>query len=339
MLFYGSPQAIMWYSTYHNFYYSTIFKTFQSDLDGISNKIGFSKRSFAEWGKQVSTSFKESEGVVNSFKNALQTAFTVPIEKNNGWIKNEFGEIVDKDNIDSYISQLTKEDASDLAQKIREQSITLANATDGWENYFAELKNNGQGYIVDLIKNTDDLSKLTGEDLVKANQQARASALAHNEAIKAQTFSAKAGKVALQAFTTVLNMVAFTLIAKGIEAVVTKIHNLATESETAKEKAEGFASSVNKINENIAGDSSKLSELNSRYQELSNGVNSLGENVSLSTSNYAEYKDIISQISGIMPGLTTYFNAQGEKIGFVKGKLEDLLSEFGDSAKYKIVII
>lgn len=134
-------------------------------------------------------------------------------------------------------------------------------------------------------------------------------------------------------------MVAFTLIAKGIEAVVTKIHNLATESETAKEKAEGFASSVNKINENIAGDSSKLSELNSRYQELSNGVNSLGENVSLSTSNYAEYKDIISQISGIMPGLTTYFNAQGEKIGFVKGKLEDLLSEFGDSAKYKIVII
>ena len=58
-----------------------IFKIFQSDLDGISNKIGFSKRSFAEWGKQVSNSFKESEGVINSFKNALKTAFTVPVEK------------------------------------------------------------------------------------------------------------------------------------------------------------------------------------------------------------------------------------------------------------------
>lgn len=88
-----------------------IFKTIQSGLDGISNKIGFSKRSFAEWGKQVSISFKESEGVVNSFKNALKTAFTVPIEKNNGWIKNEFGEIVDKDNIDSYIPKLTLENS------------------------------------------------------------------------------------------------------------------------------------------------------------------------------------------------------------------------------------
>ena len=32
-----------------------IFRAYQTDIDGITNRIGFSKRSFAEWGKQVST--------------------------------------------------------------------------------------------------------------------------------------------------------------------------------------------------------------------------------------------------------------------------------------------
>ena len=86
-----------------------IFKTFQSDLDGISNKIGFSKRSFAEWGNQVSASFKESEGVMNRFKNALKTAFTASVESDNDWIKNKFGKIVSKENIDTYIPQFTSE--------------------------------------------------------------------------------------------------------------------------------------------------------------------------------------------------------------------------------------
>lgn len=35
--------------------HSTIFRAYQTDIDGITNRIGFSKRSFAEWGKQIST--------------------------------------------------------------------------------------------------------------------------------------------------------------------------------------------------------------------------------------------------------------------------------------------
>lgn len=235
MLFHGSPQAIMWYSTYHNFYYSTIFKTFQSDLDGISTKIGFSKRSFAEWGKQVSTSFKESEGVVNSFKNALQTAFTVPIEKDSSWIKNRTGEIVDKGNINSYIPELTIENSSKLLKEIQNEAIDVKNSQKGWQEYFNTLEQQGQSCIVDLIKNTDDLSKLTGEDLVKANQQARASALAHNEAIKAQTFSAKAGTIALKALAAVGNIIAFTVITKAVQAATTAIDNWIHRVENCKE--------------------------------------------------------------------------------------------------------
>lgn len=58
-----------------------IFKTYDSDIEGIANKLGFSKRSFAEWGEQVSSAFTESEGKMNKFKNTLSAVF-VPKKDN-----------------------------------------------------------------------------------------------------------------------------------------------------------------------------------------------------------------------------------------------------------------
>lgn len=52
-----------------------MFKTYDSDIEGITNKLGFSKRSFAEWGEQVSNAFTESEGKMNKFKNTLSAVF------------------------------------------------------------------------------------------------------------------------------------------------------------------------------------------------------------------------------------------------------------------------
>lgn len=98
-----------------------------------------------------------------------------------------------------------------------------------------------------------------------------------------------------------------------------KITDLANESEIAAEKASGFVNSVNRSVAYMFSNTSTLSELNKEYQKLSEGVNFLGKNVSLSYDEYGRYKEIISQISSIMPELATYFDAQRNKIGFVKG--------------------
>lgn len=65
-----------------------MFKTYDSDIDGITNKLGFSKRSFAEWGEQVSRVFTESEGKMNKFKNTLSAVF-VP-QKDNSQLIGDF---------------------------------------------------------------------------------------------------------------------------------------------------------------------------------------------------------------------------------------------------------
>ena len=102
------------------------------------------------------------------------------------------------------------------------------------------------------------------------------------------------------------------------------VDNLVHSLEKAEEKSASFASAINESVKDMSTNTKTLSDINSEYQELSKGVNTLGENVSLSTTQYSRYKEIISQVSDIMPNLTTYFNAQGEKIAFAKGNLVDL---------------
>ncbi|MCI8409021.1 MAG: hypothetical protein HFJ09_07110, partial [Lachnospiraceae bacterium] len=82
------------------------------------------------------------------------------------------------------------------------------------------------------------------------------------------------------------------------------------------------------FSENTASDTTTLSSLNKEYTALSKGVNSLGQNVHLSTEEYDRYKEIISQVSAVMPELGVRYNEQGEKIGFVKGQLSNLNEEY-----------
>lgn len=134
----------------------------------------------------------------------------------------------------------------------------------------------------------------------------------------------KAGQVALKGLSMAGNMLAFMAISTVIEIAVEKISELSNASKIAEEKAVGFADSVNTAVKGLSDNASTLSSLNSEYQHLSKGVNALGENVSLSASEYARYKEIIQQVSDIMPDMTTYFNSQGEAIAFATGHLSDL---------------
>ncbi|MBE6650403.1 MAG: hypothetical protein E7613_03730 [Ruminococcaceae bacterium] len=126
------------------------------------------------------------------------------------------------------------------------QISAIDRANGSWDDYFDTLKKGGQGYVVDYIKNTQDLSKVTGDDLVKANQNARQSAIAHNAALKQQTLGAKAAKFAMSALATVGNMIVFTLISEGIS----KLMNIETEAlEKAQASYEAAVEEVNKLNE------------------------------------------------------------------------------------------
>ncbi len=247
-----------------------IFKTFDSDLDGISNKLGFSKRSFSEWIKQVKTSFIGGTNVLQKFKNTLSAAFIADKNgENNTWITNSSGQIISNDNIDLYLPKLDQVPASNLLRNMQTLQAQVDAGTLCWDDYFSALDEN-QKWQIDFIQN-NNLQTASTKDLIKANEAARASILNHNKAIKAQTLSAKAGKAALQALATAGNMLAGFVISKIFESVITNIDNYVHKAEKANDamdnaiSAYGSAkSSLDSINSELDEHIHKISDLESK---------------------------------------------------------------------------
>ena len=144
------------------------------------------------------------------------------------------------------------------------------------------------------------------------------------------TLAARASSVALKGLALAGNMLVSMAIVQGISFAIKKIHDFANAAEIAKENAEQYVKSISENLSSIGSNSKKLEGLNDELQTLSKGVTATGQNINLSATEYDRYKEIIAEISGIMPDLTTYFDAQGNKIGFVKGKIKDLNAEYRD---------
>lgn len=323
-----------------------IFKTYENDLDGIFNKLGFNKRTFAEWGSQVKEAFNGAETGANKFyttlnkiSSVMKTAFTVPKDKLD-WIKNAQGEIVTKNNIDSYIPQLSQEEADEVAKAIQAQSIAVTNGTSNWQDYFQNLNIQGQKHRTELIKNTKDLSKLTGDDLVQATNAARESALKHNAALQQETLGAKAATLGLEALSVVGNALISMGISFAISAIIKGIDNLAHSAQKCKERVNDlmntYDSALNTANDN-ASTAEKLAD---KYENLSTGVNNLGENVSLTTAEYAEYNDIVNQIADMFPTLVAGYTDEGNAILTLKGNVEGLRDAYKEAQKeaYNLLI-
>lgn len=315
-----------------------IFNTFENnDIDKWTAKIGLFGKSFNELGMAINSAFKTYIDNIDNFDKDISFGDALKqnlFSKDDNWIKNSLGEIVSKDNIDSYIKELDLDSAKEKAKSIFDFSEDVKNGEASWDEYFNTCKG-GNEYIIDVVKSTDDLSKLTGEDLVVANQKARASAIAHNNALKQQTLGAKAANVALKGLAMAGNM----LVSLGISAIISLtikgLDNLVHAADNAKESAESFSNSFKSMNEEFTSNDSKLSDLQKQYDKLSKGVNSLGENVSLTTDEYDTYKQVISEISDMIPNLLARYDDEGNKIGFVQGKLKDLSAEYDNYKKKK----
>lgn len=230
--------------------------------------------------------------------------------------------------------ELSPETASEIVETLNSIKNGTNSAYDSIDQYLTYLSNNGKPYIKDYVKANQNQVYIT-EDVIQASKDARAAQIAQNEAVKEGTLSFKAGQVALKGLALAGNMLVSLGISAIISLAVKGLDNLVHAANNAKESAESFANSFKSMNEEFTSNDSKLSDLQKQYDELSQGVNSLGENVSLTTDEYDTYKQVISEISDIMPNLLARYDDEGNKIGFVQGKLSDLNAEYDKYKKNK----
>ena len=99
------------------------------------------------------------------------------------------------------------------------------------------------------------------EGVIQANQQARTSAIAHNEALKQQTLGAKAAAAGMKLLAMAGNMIAMWAVTKIITKTAEAINNYIHRVEKAREKLEETTSELESIESEIKNINSQIDEL------------------------------------------------------------------------------
>ena len=205
---------------------STIFKTIPSDV----NKSGKALEILGKKASDLKIAFDNAGGGIKGFRSALAELTKKDFKLNDA------GEIITKDNINSFIPKISNKQANDLAERIAE----FDKDSNSLDNFYKTLSNGEERYIKDFIKNTEDLSKVTGEDLTKACNNARQSILDHNEALQKTSLSSRAASFGMEAFKGVITTAAFTAISVAVsamaEAIITKITEIVNAYENGINK-------------------------------------------------------------------------------------------------------
>ena len=166
--------------------------------------------------------------------------------------------------------ELSPENASEIVQTLNSIKDGTNSTYKSMDDYLTYLDNKGRGYIKNYVKENQNQIYIT-DDVIQASKNARQEQLAHNEAIKATTFSAKAGKIALQGLAMAGNMIAMWAISKGIELAIKAIDEYVNAWEHATEAIQEHSSAYEDTKAEIETVSSKIEDLDSQIAEL-NGL-------------------------------------------------------------------
>lgn len=186
------------------------------------------------------------------------------------FIKNEAGQIINKNNISNYIPKLDKVEANNLLSELQNRQALVDANVDSWNNYFKTL-DDGQKYIVDFVQNTN-LQKASTDDLIKANEQARASAIAHNAALQQQTIGARAAATGLKLIKTALSAATYFVITQAVvtlaNTIITKFDDIVNAYQNGIDKLKDLSGEIKGLESEQSSLNSELKESQERLYEL-----------------------------------------------------------------------
>lgn len=288
--------------TYRSQIHSTIFKTYETDLDGFTNKLGFSRRSFAEWGSQVSQSFRDAGYGLDGLKAGFAAAF------NGGFQPNDISLIAASD-FNSLFGSDPKSFFNDFNASGNQSMMTLTQ----WCNRFEQMDTTMRSYLTDCMQKQVPASFEGYNSYVK-------SAIASN---KQMTLSAKATSVAMNALSAVGNMAVTALVFKGIELAAKAVDQYVNRVKYAVEAMEKAQQAIIDSQNRLSDVTATIEENRDRFIELSEGVDKFSGNVSLSDEDYAEYLSISNTLAEIAPDLVSGFTAQGDALLYIGDSAEE----------------
>lgn len=284
-----------------------IFKTFNSDIDKWTSKIGVFGKSFNaifEAKNQRKIDIDDLilyQGVpLSNAKKQVDSLWSYLFPKK-VVVQNQ---LID---VDKLIPKIDVSNVTELTEKIKRMSESVAKGEITWQKLFDELPD-GEKHFAQLGHQMEG-QIITTEGVIEANQQARASAIAQNEALKSQTLSAKAQSAALKGLTFTLNALASIGLSVIASKAVSFIYDMFTANENllnnAKELSSAFQQEQNSIEDykdRIAALQSTINDSSSSFDDVSEARKKLMTVQDELIRKFGTEKETIETITGAING-------------------------------------
>lgn len=154
--------------------------------------------------------------------------------------------------------------------------------------------------------------------------------------------SATVKTIALETATVALNAAISFGISFLIQALITGISNVIHYEENLIKKQEELRESAKNLTEQYKSAKEAADKLNkssgdliNRYAKLAQGVDALGNNVSLTNEEYEEYKNLCNQIADDVPNLIKAYDDEGNAILTLRDNVNALKTAYQEAAKEK----
>lgn len=149
--------------------------------------------------------------------------------------------------------------------------------------------------------------------------------------------AAKMASIGLKVATVALNAaltIGISLLISGAISAISKVINGVKE---AKEETKRLTEELKQQQAEIKSNISSLESLKDEFDKLSKGVDEYGNNISLSTEEYAKYKSIVEQILGYTPILISGYDKEGNAIANKNNLIEKSIELLKEERKQKLL--
>jgi hypothetical protein len=264
-----------------------IFKTFDSDIDNMSSRWGMFGKSFSDIGDTITTKWKQVTDYVAVTNDATISGMM------SAWKGTSPVQFLSDDSVVNVLNDYNK--ALDKGAEATAKFFEAGTGNDFMNGWLKQVKG----------------APATMDDYKAAVAKAE---LAQN----GLTASMVASKVAALALNVAVSMG----VSIAISALIKLVDNLVHANEKAIEKAEELRDKYNDFKETNASNVKTLNDLKDEFEELSDGVSQYGDNISLTTEQYARYQEIVQQIVGMSPSLAEGYDTENGYIADKNGLLE-----------------
>ena len=220
-----------------------------------------------------------------------------------------------------------------LDDKVLKNAVTANEADILKQSKFAEATKDLNQELLKGIKYNTDYAE--SENLLSKNAQSMSGAFS---GIKSKLSSL--GSSLKNIAAGIGNMV----IIQGVMSVISwafgELDNYTHRAENNLSDLEKITTEINDKKDAYTSHSTSVNKIKNEYYELADGVNSYGENISLTSTQYERYIELSNEIAQMYPGLVKGYSAQNDAILECKNNVEALNKAMADekNAYYETIV-